>query len=128
MHFGFLKFQKYMNLLRAQVIIAEHFMGEFLKICVHLQPLRLSLQCCLEAWFNFLFQMIIKLLELLSGGEDFLVAEEGKFLTLLVNFQNCSIIKHFVDVSQYVWYAYHNIFSVIYDMQTCLCCRRNVTQ
>jgi hypothetical protein len=39
MHFGFLKFQKYMNLLRAQVFIAEHFIGGFLKICVQLQLL-----------------------------------------------------------------------------------------
>ena len=117
-----------MNLLRAQLFIAEHFIGGFLKICVQLQPLQLSLQCCIEVWFNFLFQMIIKLLEVHSGGEDFLVAEEGKFLTLLVNFQNCNIIKQFVDVFQYVWYAYHSIFSVTDNMETCLCCRRIVTQ
>jgi len=116
-----------MNILRAQVFIAEHFIAGFLKICVQLQPLRLSLQCCIEVWFNFLFQMIVKLLELLSGGEDSLVGKEGKFLKLLVNFQNCSIIEQFVDVSQYVLYAYHSIFSVIDNMQTCLCCRRIVT-
>lgn len=67
-----------MNILRAQVFIAEHFIG-FLKICVQLQPLRLSLQCCVEVWFNFLFQMTVKLLDLLSGGEDFLVVKSESF-------------------------------------------------
>jgi len=116
------------NILRAQLFIAEHFIGGFLKICVQLQPLRLSLQCYVEVWFNFLFQVTVKLLELLSGGEDFLVAEEGKFLKLLVNFQKFNIIKQLVDVSQYVLCAYHSIFSVIDNMHMCLCCRRIVTQ